>query len=44
MSPNIWKNEAMWLHGDLDDWYNQNGRIVAKLPKKGRESFNIYIF
>ena len=33
-------NEAMWFHGDLDGWYNQDDHIAVRLPN----SPTIFIF
>ena len=34
----------MWLHGNLDDWYNQEDRTVVRLPEEGRDSPTMFIF
>ena len=44
MPPNDWKNEAMWLQGHIDDWFDRGGRTIVKLPEEGRDPPTIFIF
>ena len=43
MPPNDWKNEAMWLQGHIDDWFDRSGRTIVKLPEKGRDPPTIFL-
>ena len=44
MQPNNWKNEAMWLQGHIDDWFDRGGRTIVKLPEEGRDPPTIFVF
>ena len=44
MPPNGWKNEAMWLQGHIDDWFDRGGRTIVKLPEEGRDPPDHFYF
>ena len=37
MTPNDWKNDAIWFQGHIDDWLDRSGRTIVKLPEEGRD-------
>ena len=43
MSPNDWKNKAMWLQDHIDDWFDRGGRTIMKLPEEGSDPPAIFI-
>ena len=44
MSPNDWKNKAMWLQDHIDGWFDRGDRTIVKLPEEGRDPPTIFSF